>query len=170
MDHKDKHPDDNPDELLSLFENVKSKAGNGMEILARTNENPLVDKFRIQMVPFHLLRVTEYQAKKFSWNHAKGINQEYHPALTRCSSVLYYKGEYICWEGQHTAVVNWLNGMKSVPCVVFEDDNMDFKDIPTISKFDRGELITLFGYLIEDIQPESIQDVIDYCKTGGKQE
>ena len=60
--------------------------------------------------------------------------------------------------------------MKSVPCVVFEDDNMDFKDIPTISKFDRGELITLFGYLIEDIQPESIQDVIDYCKTGGKQE
>lgn len=169
MKHSEKHPNDNPDVLYSLLENVKDKANQGLDILKEAKENPLVDKFRIQMVPFHLLRVTEYQSGKFSWNHVKGINEEYHPALTRCSSVLYYKGEYICWEGQHTAVLNWLNGMKAVPCVVFEDDNMDFKDIPTISKFDRGELMTLFGYIIEDAQPESIQDLIDYCNDDGKQ-
>lgn len=165
-----KNPDDNPDQLQSLFKNVKAKAGTAEAIQAQYKENPLVDKFRIQMVPFHLLKVTEYQAKKFSWNHVKNINDEYHPALTRCSSVAYYKGEYICWEGQHTATVNWLNGMKSVPCVVQEVEDLEFKNIPTISKFDRKELLALFNYLIEDIGATSIQDIIDHCSQPSRGE
>lgn len=157
---------DNIDELQSLFQNMAEQAG--MEIVQQAKENPLVDKFRLQMVPFHLLKVTEYQAKKFSWNHVKGINEVYHPALTRCSSVLYYNGEYICWEGQHTAVLNWLNGMKAVPCIVYEDQSLDFKETPTISKFDKKELLTLFGYLIDDIKPESIDDIKDYLSEDSR--
>lgn len=165
-----KNPDDNPDQLKSLFKHVKDKAGSAQAIQEQYRENILVDKFRIQMVPFHLLKVTEYQAKKFSWNHVKNINEDYHPALTRCSSVAYYKGEYICWEGQHTATVNWLNGMKSVPCVVQEVEDLEFKEIPTISKFDRKELLALFNYLIEDIGATSIQDIIDHCSQPSRGE
>ena len=153
-------PTDDINNLQSLFQNMAEQAG--FEIAQEAKENPLIDRFRIQMVPFHLLKVTEYQAKKFSWNHVKGINEVYHPALTICSSVLYYNGEYICWEGQHTAVLNWLNGMKAVPCIVFEDENMDFKENPTVSKFDKKELLTLFNYLIEDIQPETIDDIVNH--------
>lgn len=170
MSYSLEHPTDNPDNLQSLFGNVKEKAGSAGVIAEQSRENPLVDKFRIQMIPFHLLRVTEYQAKKFSWNHVKNINEDYHPALTRCSSVAYYKGEYICWEGQHTAVVNWLNGMKSVPCVVQEVEDFEFKEIPTVSKFDRKELLALFNYLIEDIGATSLQDVIDHCSIPSRGE
>ena len=165
-----KNPDDNPDQLKKLFKHVKAKAGSVEEIQKQSRENPLVDNFRIQMVPFHLLKITEYQAKKFSWNHVKNINEDYHPALTRCSSVAYYKGEYICWEGQHTATVNWLNGMKAVPCVVQEVEDLSFKEIPTVSKFDRKELLALFNYLIEDIGATSIQDIIDHCSKPSRGE
>ena len=170
MTYISKHPDDNPDNLQSLFGNVKEKAGSSSAIIEQSRENPLVDKFRMQMIPFHLLKVTEYQAKKFSWNHVKTINEEYHPALTRCSSIAYYKGEYICWEGQHTAVVNWLNGMKAVPCIVQEVEDLEFKETPTISKFDRKELLALFNYLIKDIGATTLQDVIDHCSVPSRGE
>lgn len=106
-----------------------------------------IDKLSFEMVPFHLLKITEKQRNSFSPAHAKDIIENFHPALLRPSGVAKYNGDYILWDGHHSATVSMCLGFDVVACIVYECDSIDeINDIlkyDTIEKFDTNQLLDM---------------------------
>ena len=121
-----------------------------------------IENLSLQWIDFSELMVTQNQIDTFDPDHVRDILSEYHPALVRASSVAFVKNHYILWEGQHTATANWLSGMDKVPCIVYETDNLEFKQIPSVEKFDTSQLAMLIDMLAADTGATTIDEIRNF--------
>lgn len=76
------------------------------------------------------------------------IMSEFHPALVRASSVVLIDNQYYMWDGQHSATACWLRGMDQVPCMVYKCDDMAFKQMASVEKFDMKQMVSVIEQLI----------------------
>lgn len=106
-----------------------------------------LEKYRLEFVPFHLLKITQKQLESFRPDHAQDILNNFHPALHRPSGVALYEGNYVLWDGHHSAVTAMCVGMQTCPCVVYKCDSIDeINDIlkyDTIENFDTNQLLDM---------------------------
>lgn len=109
--------------------------------------DPRLAKWHMGFVDFNDLHLTEQQVKTFSPSHVLDIINNFHPALLRPTCVIYIDGKLVCWDGQHSAAVALLKGMDQCPCVIFETEDWEFKQVPTIEKFDRQQILDLYQTL-----------------------
>lgn len=123
-----------------------------------------IHNLSLEWIPFDKLYVTQSQVDTFDPGHVREILAEYHPAIVRPSSVALVGERYILWEGQHSATVNWLKGMDAVPCIVYKSDDMSFKQVPSIEKFDRGQLADMIHDMSQALGLTYISEVVDYIK------
>ena len=104
-------------------------------------------KLTVELVPFHLLKITQKQKDSFKPHHAVDIIENFHPALLRPSGVAKYKGDYILWDGHHSATVSLCYGLPGVYCMVYHCDTIDeINDIlkyDTIESFDTNQLLDM---------------------------
>ena len=104
-------------------------------------------KLTVELVPFHLLKITQKQKDSFKPHHAVDIIENFHPALLRPSGVAKYNGEYILWDGHHSATVSLCYGLPGVYCMVYHCDSIDeINDIltyDTIESFDTNQLLDM---------------------------
>jgi hypothetical protein len=126
--------------------------------------NLAIEQLSLEWIPFDNLWVTPHQVKTFDIAHVNEILENYHPALLRSSSVARIGDKNILWDGQHSATANWISGMDSVPCLVYKCDNMDFKSVPSIEKFDTAQLAELMLSLITEHSLTSIQQLASFIK------
>jgi len=126
--------------------------------------NLAIEQLSLEWIPFDNLWVTPHQVKTFDIAHVNEILENYHPALLRSSSVARIGDKNILWDGQHSATANWISGMDSVPCLVYKCDNMDFKSVPSIEKFDTAQLAELMLSLITEHTLTSIQQLASFIK------
>lgn len=131
--------------------------------LARSFDNR-INNLSLEWIPFEDLLVTQNQLDTFDPNHVADICKEYHPAIVRASSVAHIGDKYILWEGQHSATVNWLAGLNNIPCIVYKCDNLDFKQVPSIEKFDSGQMADLITMFVEDSGAKTLDDVLHLIK------
>lgn len=127
--------------------------------------NPIIENLSLEWVAFEDLWVTPDQVATFDIGHLNEILENYHPALLRSSSVVIIDGHRVLWDGQHTATANWIMGMDKVPCLVTVTDTLDFKNIPSIEKFDSIQIAKLMMDLMEQNNISSIADLQNYIKT-----
>lgn len=122
------------------------------------NENRL-SKLSFEMVPFHLLKITQKQKESFSISHFMDILKNFHPALLRPSGVIRYKDDYILWDGHHSATLALCTGMDQVPCVIYKCNNVkeinEILQINTIENLDLEQIIDMIEYT-----PELKEEVI----------
>ena len=126
--------------------------------------NSSIENLSLEWIPFDDLWVTPHQVKTFDIDHVNEILENYHPALLRTSSVARIGDKNILWDGQHSATANWISGMDSVPCLVYVCDNMDFKNIPSIEKFDTEQISGLMLAVIEENNITNISQLISLIK------
>ena len=127
-------------------------------------KDPLLDNLEFCMVPFTDLYLPEDQVTSFSKQHLIDILVHFHPALVRASSVALIDDVCVLWEGQHTAAACWLMGMDSIPCMVFRCDSLDFKQVPSVEKFDRMQLAQLLESFMADTGATTVEQVIQLLK------
>lgn len=118
-------------------------------------------KLSIKYIPFDELYVDQSQIDSFNEFHLEEILENFHPALLRASSVVLIDGKYYLWDGQHSATACWLNGMDEIPCIVYETDNLDFKRISSVEKFDGRQIVEMFEQVIEENQIDSMNRLYD---------
>lgn len=122
-------------------------------------EDKRLSRLHFEMVPFHLLKITQKQKASFSISHFMDILKNFHPALLRPSGVIRYKHHYILWDGHHSATLALCTGMEQVPCVVYECDTIDeineILEISTIENLDLEQILDMIEYT-----PELKQEVI----------
>lgn len=106
-----------------------------------------MQKLSVQVVPFHQLKITEKQRNSFRPEHAEDIINNFHPALLRPSGVAKYKGDFILWDGHHSATVSLCMGMQGAICMVYDCESIDeINDIlkhDTIENFDTNQLLDM---------------------------
>ena len=106
-----------------------------------------MDKLAVEFVPFHKLKITQKQKDSFKPHHVTDIIENFHPALLRPSGVAKYNGDYILWDGHHSATASLCMGMQGVICMVYNCDSIDeINDIltyDTIESFDTNQLLDM---------------------------
>jgi len=116
--------------------------------------NVLNKKYSLQYVDFDKLKITDKQRESFDPTHANDIIDGFHPGVHHPTCVALFNGEYIVWDGHHSAVVALKTGMKQAPCVVFECDTLEefqkLLDADTFIKFDNSQLEIMFAEFIND--------------------
>ena len=114
--------------------------------------NVLNKKHSLQYVDFNKLKITDKQRESFNPTHANDIIDGFHPGVHHPTCVALFNGEYIVWDGHHSAVVALKTGMKQAPCVVFECDTLEefqkLLDADTFIKFDKAQLEIMFDELL----------------------
>lgn len=123
-----------------------------------------IENLSLEYIPVEELYITQSQQNTFSVSHVLDIANEYHPAIVRTSSIARINGKNILWEGHHSAIVNWIKGFNSVPCIVYECDNMDFKQVPSIEKFDASQLAMLLEMFIAETGVTSLDEIKQHIK------
>lgn len=116
--------------------------------------NVLNKKHSLQYVDFDKLKITDKQRESFDPTHANDIIDGFHPGVHHPTCVALFNGEYIVWDGHHSAVVALKTGMKQAPCVVFECDTLEefqkLLDADTFIKFDNSQLEIMFAEFINN--------------------
>ena len=128
------------------------------------NPSDLNDNLSMAWIPFKSLVVTEHQMETFDLNHVIQICENWHPAIARSCSVANVGGNLILWEGQHTALAYFIKGFDDIPCMVYTTDNLDFKNIPSVEKFDRYQLSSLIEHFMEETGCETLEDVVKHIR------
>ena len=104
-------------------------------------------KLTVELVPFHLLKITQKQKDSFKPHHAIDIIENFHPALLRPSGVAKYDGNYVLWDGHHSATVSLCMGLQGAYCMVYHCDNIeeinDILKYDTIESFDTNQLLDM---------------------------
>jgi len=112
----------------------------------------LNEQHTIEYVDWDKLVITDNQKQSFDPEHALEIMSGYHPGVHRPVCVALFGGQYIVWDGHHSAVAAYKTGMKQAPCVVFRCDTLtDFQellDADTFIKFDNSQLEIMFEEFI----------------------
>jgi len=109
--------------------------------------NDLCKNLSYQTVPFADLYILDDQLDRLDLEHIKDINKNFHPGLIRSVSVAYINEKFIVWEGQHTAIVCYMNGIDPIPCIVYACEDLDFTGIDTIEKIDDKQLKNLMSLI-----------------------
>lgn len=128
--------------------------------IKRSFDNRLQNLY-IDYINFEDLLLTESQVNTFDINHLNEILENFHPALIRAPSVALIEDQYVLWEGQHSAGALWINGIDEIPCIVYECDDLSFKDIPTIEKFDKKQLVHLIDMFARETGCNTIEEIKD---------
>jgi len=119
-----------------------------------------MNKLKVEFVPFHQLKITQKQKDSFSPEHVIDIVENFHPALLRPSGVAKYNGDYILWDGHHSATVSLCMGMQGAICMVYECDTIDeINDIltyDTIESFDKNQLLDMID-CSDDLREEILK-------------
>ena len=119
-----------------------------------------MNKLKVEFVPFHQLKITQKQKDSFSPEHVIDIVENFHPALLRPSGVAKYNGDYILWDGHHSATVSLCMGMQGAICMVYECDTIDeINDIltyDTIESFDKNQLLDMIDFS-KDLREEILK-------------
>lgn len=146
----------------------ESEIYNHSEIIEQYNftreRDSRIQNLSLEWVPFDKLFVTRSQVDSFDPDHVREILSEYHPAIVRSSSVALIGDVYVLWEGQHSATVNWLKGMDKIPCMVYKTNDLSFKNVPSIEKFDSGQLADLMVDLVNKNNLTSIEELLSLIK------
>jgi len=129
-----------------------------IENITRTPDSRL-ENLSLAYVPVEMLLVTQSQLESFDKQHLLDIAENFHPALMRASSVALINGSYILWEGQHTAGAAWICGMDTIPCMVYKCDDLAFKNIASIEKFDNNQFAHLIDMFMEDTGCNTLDEV-----------
>lgn len=120
------------------------------------NISELNNNYSLEYIEWDMLRITDKQRESFELEHAKSIIDNFHPGVHHPVCVAYYNGEYIVWDGHHSAVAAYKTGMTKAPCVVFKCDTLeDFQkllDSDTIIKFDEHQLSIMFEEFTQSIK------------------
>lgn len=144
---------------IKYYNNIKTvelKTESFLDNIARYDiaekPNVLNKKHSLQYVDFDKLKITDKQRESFNPAHANDIIGGFHPGLHHPTCVALFNGEYIIWDGHHSAVVALKTGMKQAPCVVFECDTLEefqkLLDADTFIKFDKAQLEIMFDELL----------------------
>lgn len=144
---------------IKYYNNIKTvelKIESFLDNIARYDiaekPNVLNKKHSLQYVDFDKLKITDKQRESFNPAHANDIIGGFHPGLHHPTCVALFNGEYIIWDGHHSAVVALKTGMKQAPCVVFECDTLEefqkLLDADTFIKFDKAQLEIMFDELL----------------------
>lgn len=116
-------------------------------------EDSRLSKLSFELVPFHILKITQKQRDSFSYDHAIDILKNFHPALLRPSGVVKYRENYILWDGHHSATIALCVGMDAVPCVVYECDTIEEINLilekTTIENIDLDQVIDMIEFTTE---------------------
>ena len=106
-----------------------------------------MEKLTVELVPFHLLKITQKQKDSFKPHHAIDIIENFHPALLRPSGVAKYDGNYVLWDGHHSATVSLCMGLQGAYCMVYHCDTIeeinDILKYDTIESFDTNQLLDM---------------------------
>lgn len=106
-----------------------------------------IEKLTVEFVPFHLLKITQKQKNSFNPSHVVDIVENFHPALLRPSGVAKYNGDYILWDGHHSATVSLCMGLQGAYCMVYHCDSIeeinDILTYDTIESFDTNQLLDM---------------------------
>lgn len=127
-------------------------------------KDPLLEDLDFCMIPFTDLYVLQDQVNSFSKQHLIDILVHFHPALVRASSVALINGIPILWEGQHTAAACWLMGMDSIPCMVFRCENLDFRQVASVEKFDKMQLAQVIESFVADTGASTLEETLRLLK------
>lgn len=125
----------------------------------KRTHNAELNNLSLAVIPFDKIRITEPQQQSFSIEHLRDILKEFHPAIARAPSVVLIDDEYILWDGQHTALAFYLNGMDNIPCLVFKTNDLSFIGTTCVEKFDKNQLVHLIYDFMLDNNCNTITDV-----------
>lgn len=121
--------------------------------------NAELDNLTLAVIPIDKIKITQSQKQSFSIEHLQDILKEFHPAIARAPSVAFINDEYILWDGQHTALAFYLNGMDNIPCLVYKTNDLSFIGTTCVEKFDRNQLVHLIYDFMLDNNCNTINDV-----------
>lgn len=133
-------------------------------------KNKELDNLTLDYVSFDKLVITESQKKSFDKDHLLDILSEFHPAIARAPSVVLIDNKYVIWDGQHTALAFYLNGVDNIPCMIYKTDNLSFIGTTCVEKFDTNQLAHLLHTFMLEHNCNTIDDVAlllqDFDKTA----
>lgn len=126
-----------------------------MKLLDQIQLEPTIDirldKLKMGSVPFDRLMISEKQKQRFDIEHVKDILENFHPALLRPVHVIEYNGNYIVWDGQHSAAVAYLSGMTGCPSMVYTCDTEDeYNEIMSTDTIETLDMAQIFDMILSD--------------------
>lgn len=117
--------------------------------------NPEVDNLKLEWISPEDIFVTRRQKSVFQPDALVNILNDFNPGRIKSVNIARIMGVNICWNGQHTVIAMMLNGWKKVPCMVYECEDMSWRDnsVTHMRFSDRQRA---------DMTYEYIQELLDY--------
>ena len=117
--------------------------------------NPEVDNLKLEWIAPEDIFVTRRQKSVFQPDALVNILNDFSPGRIKSVNIARIMGVNICWNGQHTVIGMMLNGWKKVPCMVYECEDMRWRDnTVTHMRFSDRQRA--------DMAYEYIQELLDY--------
>lgn len=115
-------------------------------------KNPEVENLKLEWVDPADIFVTVRQKAVFSHDTLQTILEDFNPGRIKSVNIARILGVNICWNGQHTVLAMMLNGWEKVPCMVYECEDMRWRDNSvTHMRFSERQIADLaYDFLVEE--------------------
>lgn len=121
--------------------------------------NPDIEKLKLEWIDPHDIFVTTRQKSAWKPEKLEKILPDFCIGRLKSINIARIMGVNICWNGQHTIASLLCNGWEKVPCMVYECEDMNWRDnTVTYMHFSDRQRSELAFDLIKEIEEELIEE------------
>lgn len=131
--------------------------------------NPEIDKLSLEWIDPNDIIVTVRQKSCWDIDALKTILDDFCLGRIKSINIARIMGYNICWNGQHTIAGMLLNGWEKVPCMVYECEDMSWRDNSlTHMRFSERQRADMSYDLLSDLEQnyemQTFSDVMEVLK------
>lgn len=118
-------------------------------------KHPEIEKLKLEWIDPKDIFITIRQSHVWSHETLQTILEDFNIGRLKSINVARIMDVNICWNGQHTIAAMILNGWEKVPCMVYECEDMTWRDKSvTHMRFSKRQRADMAFDLIEEMQED----------------
>lgn len=126
-------------------------------------KHPEIDKLKLEWLSPEDIFVTIRQKHVWDINTLTTILEDFNLGRIKSINIARIMNINICWNGQHTIAAMLLNGWEKVPCMVYECENMKWREnSSTHMRFSLRQRCDMAFDTLQEVQLGSDPELVSY--------